>query len=84
MLWQQRRAGGLFKQRSGRTSDCGWGGGPAQRKGVVEGLASGLMTPRLFPEAPIGLIKKDSTKLSKVSSRIFGADKVGGGEGLRF
>ena len=23
-------------------------GGPAQRKGVVEGLASGLTTPRLF------------------------------------
>ena len=30
---------------SGRISDFSYGGGLAQRKGVVEGLASGVTTP---------------------------------------
>ena len=54
------------------------GGGPAQRKGVVEGLASGLMTPRLsLSGSPYRMNKKaDKTALARPTTEALSCKRI--------
>ena len=50
---------------------------PHSTEGIADGLASSQLDPALIPEAPIGLIQKDSTRRHQ-GGRV-GSEREGGG-----